>query len=326
MNVKITPKILLASLSILSALSSYAIPQGSLILTGRALDMAINGTGWFVLRDSITDERYVTRRGMFYQDACGYICNNEGLRLQGEIYSSDYSKPKYHVSLSPSGSLMYERMEIPGEPTGSLGDIQINNYFTIDTNGMGLGGTLELDAALLESNKNGLSMNRILSKSPKACAYGIQPDGNFCVRLSDGSSFRQGKILLQQFAEDEKIVPFKDGLFLLHSESAAPQILDVDHASPGTNGLGIIHSGSLEVLSVSDIVARIGRDAFLVLKAQLAEREDIISAIEEIRKLEAEMLKELREVSILSESDLGTSSSPSSSPVAHTSECFDHSR
>ncbi|OPX89717.1 MAG: Flagellar basal-body rod protein FlgG [Pelotomaculum sp. PtaB.Bin104] len=62
--------------------------QGGLQNTGRSLDLAVNGNGWFVLStngDSVdgtglTNERY-TREGIFYIDNVGNLVNSSGYNL-----------------------------------------------------------------------------------------------------------------------------------------------------------------------------------------------------------------------------------------------------
>jgi flagellar hook protein FlgE len=55
--------------------------QGSVSFTGNALDLAINGSGFFVLQGEAGTS--YTRAGAFGTDKNGYIINNQGERLQG---------------------------------------------------------------------------------------------------------------------------------------------------------------------------------------------------------------------------------------------------
>ncbi|MCL6560659.1 MAG: flagellar hook basal-body protein [Firmicutes bacterium] len=58
--------------------------QGSLVPTGRSLDLAINGNGFFGVKagdESGEDKIYYTREGSFYMDKDGYLLNAGGLRL-----------------------------------------------------------------------------------------------------------------------------------------------------------------------------------------------------------------------------------------------------
>lgn len=53
------------------------------IPTGIVTDLAIDGRGWFVIRDEPSGAQYVTRRGEFRVDTDGYVITWDGLHLQG---------------------------------------------------------------------------------------------------------------------------------------------------------------------------------------------------------------------------------------------------
>ncbi|KJE28972.1 flagellar basal body rod protein FlgG [Geobacillus thermoleovorans] len=55
--------------------------QGSLQTTGRVLDLAISGDGFFVVGDASGNNRMYTRAGNFYLDSQGYIVNADGQYL-----------------------------------------------------------------------------------------------------------------------------------------------------------------------------------------------------------------------------------------------------
>ena len=61
--------------------TSQLFSQGNLTYTNSALDLAINGNGFFVLNDN--GEQAYTRAGYFSLDQENYLVNNQGLRLQG---------------------------------------------------------------------------------------------------------------------------------------------------------------------------------------------------------------------------------------------------
>ncbi|QPC46350.1 flagellar hook protein FlgE [Mangrovibacillus cuniculi] len=61
--------------------------QGSLQTTGRSLDLALNGDGYFVVRQGNQD--VYTRAGNFYLDNEGTLVNSDGLKLQA--YAVDQS-------------------------------------------------------------------------------------------------------------------------------------------------------------------------------------------------------------------------------------------
>jgi flagellar hook protein FlgE len=56
--------------------------QGNITTTDNPMDLAINGSGFFQLTDSMSPPMY-TRNGQFKVDRTGFIVNNEGLRLMG---------------------------------------------------------------------------------------------------------------------------------------------------------------------------------------------------------------------------------------------------
>lgn len=56
--------------------------QGSIGSTGRPTDLAINGTGMFVVKDSAGNEFY-TRAGAFHLDKDGYLVTHGGMNVQG---------------------------------------------------------------------------------------------------------------------------------------------------------------------------------------------------------------------------------------------------
>jgi flagellar hook protein FlgE len=56
--------------------------NGDVMRTGKGLDLAISGSGFFVLKDSNGQTSY-TRAGMFIRDANNYLTTANGTRLQG---------------------------------------------------------------------------------------------------------------------------------------------------------------------------------------------------------------------------------------------------
>ena len=73
--------------------------------TGVPDDIVIAGKGWFVLRDVVAGEYYVTRFGYLTTDANGYLVNSAGFRVQGFIDSTEKIIGDLKMdSLNPSGS------------------------------------------------------------------------------------------------------------------------------------------------------------------------------------------------------------------------------
>ncbi|MCL6560658.1 MAG: flagellar hook-basal body complex protein, partial [Firmicutes bacterium] len=67
---------------------------GALQLTGRTLDLAINGDGFFKVRDPMSKNEYYTRDGVFYIDQDGYIVNADGYRLMGTLRNITAARSK----------------------------------------------------------------------------------------------------------------------------------------------------------------------------------------------------------------------------------------
>ncbi|BCB96466.1 flagellar hook protein FlgE [Dissulfurispira thermophila] len=59
--------------------------QGPIFSTGNPLDFAIQGEGFFIVKDSNTNKEYYTRAGEFSLNKDSIIINPDGLRLQGYI-------------------------------------------------------------------------------------------------------------------------------------------------------------------------------------------------------------------------------------------------
>ena len=57
--------------------------QGSITESANALDLAISGNGFFMLKDPAEQGALYTRDGQFYMDEGGYIVSASGARLQG---------------------------------------------------------------------------------------------------------------------------------------------------------------------------------------------------------------------------------------------------
>ncbi|MGB9904720.1 MAG: flagellar hook-basal body complex protein [Desulfotomaculales bacterium] len=55
--------------------------QGALQATGRTLDLAIQGNGWFVVSPDGGNTKYYTREGIFYIDNAGYLVNSNGYQV-----------------------------------------------------------------------------------------------------------------------------------------------------------------------------------------------------------------------------------------------------
>ncbi|MTI80186.1 MAG: flagellar hook-basal body complex protein [Firmicutes bacterium] len=79
--------------------------QGGLQNTGRTLDLAIDGNGFFIVKDEAGNQ-FFTRDGVFYLDDQGYMVNGDGLRVQsaqGDIRV--YNGPVSTLTIGPDGAI-----------------------------------------------------------------------------------------------------------------------------------------------------------------------------------------------------------------------------
>ncbi|MBK5251277.1 MAG: flagellar hook-basal body complex protein [Peptostreptococcaceae bacterium] len=118
---------------------------GSLKPTGRELDFAIEGEGFFVVsRDSAGDMKRYTRDGAFFTDYEGNLVNAEGLRVLG--YAADgltgsvgaYDHTGTTVITSPSDSTQSDLLVsicIPNEMTVGANTVSLET-FSIDGSGL----------------------------------------------------------------------------------------------------------------------------------------------------------------------------------------------
>jgi flagellar hook protein FlgE len=162
--------------------------QGSLTTTGVQTDMALNGSGFFLVKDPSTGQTYATRDGEFKVDPSGYLVTSSGLRVQGYTSSSH----------------------------STTGDIKISNANAP-------GG----DTAAVQS-------------------YTFDSSGNVNILLTDGTQYTDGQILLQNFTSPSQLLKQGDNLY--SGLSAAGPL--TTPTAPGSNGLGTLATGSLEMSNV----------------------------------------------------------------------------
>jgi len=75
--------------------------QGVLTSSGIQTDLAIEGPGYFIVRDTNSNAFYATRAGAFYLDANGFLLNYAGMRVQG--YSDPELTTQGDVSINLAG-------------------------------------------------------------------------------------------------------------------------------------------------------------------------------------------------------------------------------
>lgn len=169
--------------------------QGPINRTGVETDLALTGEGFFVVKDPVSGDSFVTRAGDFRLDGNGYLMTNSGLRVQG-----------------------FNDLAL-----ATRGDIQI-------------------DAA-----------QRPVTADPAATmsSFSIDALGKVTIRLSDGSEYIRGQVLMQNFTNVQGLL--KEGNNLYSGIGAAGPLGGAGSPqaeAAGTNGLGRIQSGALELSNV----------------------------------------------------------------------------
>ncbi len=122
--------------------------QGAINNTGVPTDLAVNGQGFFVVKDPASGATYVTRDGEFSVDASGYLVTNNGQRVQGytgggtgsaigdlQISDSAAIAALQNTTTPPPGLVSYNidnlghiNAELSDGASGIIGQIALQNF------------------------------------------------------------------------------------------------------------------------------------------------------------------------------------------------------
>lgn len=166
---------------------------GTISRTGLDTDMAIDGDGFFMVKDPISGQEFATRAGDFRVDNQGFLVSNGGYRLQG------FNDP----GLVSRGDL---KIDSTGRPPEAQSDV--------------------------------------------VARFSVDELGVLNVHLADGTSYVRAQVLLQRFQDPNALV--KEGGNLYSGLVAGGPLGGATPISqaPGSNGLGGIRSGALEMSNV----------------------------------------------------------------------------
>ena len=198
--------------------------QGLLASTSSATDVAISGSGFFVVNGasepSITDEFLFTRSGSFFQDNDGYLRNTSGFFLQawptdptGKVIpaNSDLTVPNQNVI--SSDFLTTVNLNRVGGTASSTSKISIGaNLPTNDTKGT----TRKTDVQFFDTLGNATTMNIINTKSGVDNEWEMSiapPPGTSTISLQDSASLvygAQGQLEFQERPADTANVKIDD--------------------------------------------------------------------------------------------------------------------
>ncbi len=118
-----------SGVSLASVSSSFA--QGNIDATGQPYDMAIDGSGFFIVRDTANNATYATRAGDFRADANGFLTTTEGMRVQGEIPGSPGVSSDIKITLTPTAPALPADTEAISWRIESNGDVMLTLRSTL---------------------------------------------------------------------------------------------------------------------------------------------------------------------------------------------------
>lgn len=207
--------------------------QGGLETTGQSTDMAIEGEGFFQVRNVPDNSLFATRAGDFRTDDRGYLVTNDGYRLQGLTGgSASWSATVVNGALTYTPTFT---------PPSAVGDIQIN-YEATFSNGLlsnDTGGAF--DDADVEAN------------APSLASFSIATNGDIkAVLTGTGNEIVLGRVLLMNFKDPTALTREGSNLFSGFEAGGIVGSLALSEAdnTAGTNGFGQIRSGALELSNV----------------------------------------------------------------------------
>ena len=91
--------------------------QGAIQSTGVQTNMAVNGNGFFLVKDASTGQTYATRDGDFSVDTNGFLVTSTGMRVQGYTDSS-------HATI---GDIQINNSGAPGGNTSAIQSFTFNS-------------------------------------------------------------------------------------------------------------------------------------------------------------------------------------------------------
>ncbi|HSA03466.1 MAG TPA: flagellar hook-basal body complex protein, partial [Candidatus Paceibacterota bacterium] len=272
-----------ASIQIGTGVATSAIrnlyTQGAIARTGVTTDLAISGEGFFVVQDPLSTREYATRDGQFTRDEEGYLINSTGLRVQGFSDNTlttrgdikiDYPYAATSGNFEVNGKTISvdtnDKMETvlakisaatEGAVTGSYDPvtrkITLNSVSAIALS-TPAGGSNFLQLAELDATGNTGTITSTTEPGDilaRLSSFSIDSDGKVNIKLTNGTNYVRGQVLLQRFTDPQALV--KEGNNLYSGIDAAGPL--GGSASPlpqaaNTNGLGRIEPSAVELSNV----------------------------------------------------------------------------
>ncbi len=204
--------------------------EGSIVSTGKPTDLAIDGNGFFKVRDITTGSVFATRVGGFSMDNLGYLAGSDRKRIQG-LNGGDFQ-----FTVTKSGSQYNWSIAQTTNPSSVASDIQIKS------------GPITVAAGRID-NQTGDPDSLVESSAPSELPPLIDERGNIIIQFNNGLKYQVGNILLLNINDPSSLTPIENGLYTYNSSDVSNTFIS-DDSTPGSNGLGKILAQSLESSNV----------------------------------------------------------------------------
>jgi flagellar hook protein FlgE len=202
--------------------------QGAISSTGKPTDLAVSGNGFFVVRDTLSDASYATRDGSFHLDANGYLVSSGGMRVQGFSDSG----------LTTRGDIQIDASDVQATRVATA-----NADIATAQAAVAAADPNDPVAVAAAAQQLATAQAELTSaQNLKVSSFNIDTEGKINLRLSDGTEYVRGQVLMQSFQNPQALA--KEGNNLYSGMSGAGPLSTTE--APGTNGLGMIQSGALE--------------------------------------------------------------------------------
>lgn len=220
--------------------------QGSFESTGNALDMAIDGDGFFIVKDNAGV--YYTRAGQFALNRDGFIVNPSGLKLQGYHYTTegqltgilgDIDISRFNNSTAPSSTINISAnidsrsipvsggFDIDVNDDGTTGDIDPNSYHFSSTVKVydSLGNARHITLYFTKTNTNEWQWNAVVEGNDSA-------SGNTEIQANGTMTFDSTGALISLTTNNGTVPPgttaIVDALFNFGGGASLNQPVDVN--------------------------------------------------------------------------------------------------
>jgi flagellar hook protein FlgE len=110
---------------------SSSSAQGTIDSTGQPYDMAIDGGGFFIVRDTSNNSLFATRAGDFRADKDGFLTTVDGFRVQGEIPGAPGVSSDIKITLSPTTPALPADTEATSWRIEANGDVKLTLRSTL---------------------------------------------------------------------------------------------------------------------------------------------------------------------------------------------------